>query len=92
MLTNSKKQEEKWPTLKQMAIPPVKLINVTGQKISSTSITSRNLSDSGDELNFEPVPTTSSLGDAIVQALQRAENSELLENSKNFFKHVLILY
>ncbi|XP_044271559.1 RING finger protein 10 [Tribolium madens] len=83
MLASTKKAEtNKWPSLKATTAP-TKLINVTGQKINSSCFNViRNRSDSEPETeDFEPIPPSTSLGDAIVQALQKAEENDVFTES-----------
>ncbi|XP_968231.2 E3 ubiquitin-protein ligase RNF10 [Tribolium castaneum] len=83
MLASAKKTEtNNWPSLKATTAP-TKLINVTGQKINSSCFNViRNRSDSEAETeDFEPIPPSTSLGDAIVQALQKAEENDVFTES-----------
>jgi hypothetical protein len=82
MLASAKKPEtSKWPALKTTP-PPTKLINVTGQRINSTSFKVCNRSDSEPDVEeFDPVPPSTSLGEAIVQALQKAEENDIFTES-----------
>jgi hypothetical protein len=85
MLASAKKPEtSKWPALKTTP-PPTKLINVTGQRINSTSFKVCNRSDSEPDVEeFDPVPPSTSLGEAIVQALQKAEENDIFTESGSF--------
>ncbi|RZC34088.1 RING finger protein 10, partial [Asbolus verrucosus] len=80
MLASAKKPEiAKWPTLKTPTTP-TKLINVTGQKTTSTfSNIVRDKSDSEPELeDYDPVPPSRSWGDFIGPALRKAEENDVL--------------
>ncbi|XP_063932738.1 E3 ubiquitin-protein ligase RNF10 [Zophobas morio] len=82
MLASAKKPETiKWPALKTSTVP-TKLINVTGQKVSSCFNGVRiNKSDSEPDLEeLEPIPPSTSLGDAIVKALQKAEVNDMFHD------------
>lgn len=84
MLASAKKTTNTWPSLKAAASEPTKLINVTGQKVNSSCFNViRNKSDSETE-EFEPIPPSTSLGDAIVQALQKAEESDVFTESGGY--------
>lgn len=87
MLATQKKQPSVWPTLKptnQCSSLAVKLINVTGSKIKTSTTVRPPSDDERDAEGYEHVPSfNQSLGDAIAQALEQAEKEEEHEEGKN---------
>lgn len=79
MLATEKKPS--WPSLRssqptqQLSSTPVKLINVTGSKVTGTTVrrTNRHEDSDPEPLDYEPVPDFNrSFGDALAQALARS--------------------
>lgn len=105
MLSTSKPRVNTWPELQQFpaaaAAAPVKLINVTGSKTSSSFARLKTKSESESDVDgYVPVPAfNQSFGDAIAMALEKAalgnddeDKGQFLTIINNFFLNLYVFF